>query len=74
MYSENIITKLLKSYKDNVVELKVLFDSLKDRHTLSSFKFVSKLFCDGISLTDKVLSDRELESFFAERNVHIYLV
>ena len=68
------MTKLLKSYKNVVTELKVIFDSLKDRHIPDPFKFVSELFCDGISLTDKVLSDRDLESFFAERNIHIYLV
>jgi hypothetical protein len=57
-----------------VAELKVIFNPLNDRHTSNPFKFVSKLFCDGMSLTDKVLPDRELESFFAERNIHIYLV
>jgi hypothetical protein len=57
-----------------VAELEVIFAPLKDLHTLSQFEFVSGFFCDGMSLTDKVLPDRELESFFAERNIHIYLV
>jgi hypothetical protein len=57
-----------------VAELKTIFDPLKDLHTSNPFKFVSELFCDGLSLTDKVLPDKELESFFAEKNIHIYLV
>jgi hypothetical protein len=36
-YSENIITKLINNYKENVVEIKAIFASLKDRHSLSPF-------------------------------------
>jgi hypothetical protein len=65
---------LLKSYKNKVATCEDIFNLLSTQHTTEPFQFVSKLFCDGISLTDKVLPDRELESFFAERNIHIYLV
>ena len=43
-------------------------------HTKNQFEVVSNLFCDGISINDIVFATTaELESFFAERGIHIFL-
>jgi hypothetical protein len=46
---------------------------LNDRNATTPFEFVSELFCDGITLTDTVLPINELESFFAQRGIHLYV-
>jgi hypothetical protein len=43
-------------------------------HTNNNFEIISKLFCDGLSINDLVFkTTAALESFFAERGIHIVL-
>lgn len=43
-------------------------------HTTTPFEFVSRLFCDGIFLTEVVFDNhKDFESFFAERGIHVYV-
>ena len=54
--------------------MKDIFAPLADMHTMTPFKFVSHLFCDGISLTEVVFDNhKDFESFFAERGIHVYV-
>ena len=51
-----------------------IFAPLEEMHAAIPFDFVSKLFCDGISLTEVVFENhKEFESFFAERGIHVYV-
>ena len=60
--------------RDELITVQAIFAPLASLHTDTPFKFISKLFCDGIVLTDTVFDNHnDFESFFAERDVHIYV-
>lgn len=64
---------MVQLLKKEIISVEDIFKPLNDMHTTYPFEFVSPLFCDGFSLTDLVFDTMgELDSFFKERNIHIY--
>jgi hypothetical protein len=60
--------------KADLVTVEAIFRPLETFHTKNKFKIISKLFCDGLGITDIVFKTfPEFESFFAERGVHIFV-
>lgn len=57
-----------------MITVEEIFKPLDKIHAKTPFEFVAPLFCDGFSITKLVFDSMEkLESFFSERNIHIYV-
>lgn len=64
----------IERIKDDLITVEKIFEPLETMHTKNKLKIISKLFCDGIGITDIVFKTfPEFESFFAERGVHIFV-
>jgi hypothetical protein len=73
-YSHDVIGKMVRSLKREMINVEEIFKPLATMHASTLFKFVCPLFCDGFSLTNLVYdSIYSLESFFSERDIHIYV-
>jgi hypothetical protein len=60
--------------KNDLITVEEIFKPLEKMHSFNKFKIISKLFCDGLGITDIVFKTfPEFESFFAERGVHIFV-
>jgi hypothetical protein len=65
---------MLRLIMHKIIRVEDIFKPLKDMHTDAPFEFVSQLFSDGISITDLVFDNmKDFESFFAQRDIHIYI-
>jgi hypothetical protein len=64
IYSQDVIGKMVRSLKKEMITVEDIFKPLDEMHTATLFEFVSPLFCDGFSLTHLVCDTmEELDSF-----------